>query len=225
MRHIRKVRRPRVRRIGRPPARRGVPAAGQGVEPGPGHRRPEHEERRPRPGRRLRRLSSAGLPGREAPLPRRLSPARLYRRRVRLDPVRRDRADRRPGPRGAEDPADDHRHARRRGHLVHQRSSGQGPLRGHVRPGAHPVHRRHLPDPAEEGVPRDLGPVHGRLGDPGPCLPPSRSLRRLRRLQRRDLDRRRARRPEAGGFRPLLRPRSRVRARRGGAPDAASPGA
>ena len=73
--------------------------------------------------------------------------------------------------------------------LVHQRFPGQGPLGGHVRPGIHPPHRQDLPDPHGPRVPRDLGPVHGRLGLADPVHAPPRAVRGLRRLQRRGLDR------------------------------------
>ncbi|MCK7489899.1 MAG: esterase family protein [Anaerotruncus sp.] len=61
-----------------------------------------------------------------------------------------------------------------------ERRRRPGPLGGHVRPGAHPPHRRDLPDAAVAGIPRHRRTVDGRLGDARPfasaipsCSPPA----------------------------------------------------
>ena len=182
------------------------------------------EEPRPRPGRQLCGLPPSRLPALEAAVSCRLSPARLHRRRIRLDPVRRDRAHRGPGHRRARDPADDHRHARRRRQLVHQRPQGQGALRGHVRQGAHPAYRRQVPHPRLPRIPRHRRPVDGRLGTLVQALRhPERLFAACAALSAAVWQDERDHRPETGGLRPDVRLPLRPRIDRQGTADALPP--
>ena len=193
MNHCAKFWRFGPRRLVAPRPGRGAPVRslrrGHG-RAGPG--RPQDVERQPRPGRRVCGLPAAGLRDIDPALSRRLPAPRLHGQRVGLDPVRRDQPGRGPGHRRAGDPADDHRHAGRRRQLVHQRPRRQGPLRGHVRPGAHPSHRRRSTGP---GPPANSGAspacrwaAGGRSSTPSAirsCSPPApRSARRSGRTRR-----------------------------------------